>query len=71
MAQPGEVVVGWATYLAPPRLVQVDRLPVGVMTEAIGHGVLITIGADPSLVSESLVIAVRSCLDQGLGSASA
>jgi hypothetical protein len=60
--KPGEVVVGWATYLAKASRLHADRLPECAVTSAVGNGVLITIGDDSAAVPEPLVLAVRQAL---------
>lgn len=65
-AKPREIVVGWKTYLASPQPLPIERLPANVATDAIGEGILLTIGSDPNAVSEAAVIAVRDSLGDAL-----
>jgi hypothetical protein len=60
--KPGQVVVGWATYVPSPSPFPGGNLPLGVAGETLGTGVLITIGDDPVSVPESSVLAVRDFL---------
>ena len=62
--KPGQVVAGWATYVASPSPSPFPggNLPPGVAVETLGTGVLITIGDDPVSVPESSVLAVRGLL---------
>jgi hypothetical protein len=68
--QPGEVVVGWATYVADRDGVQVDRLPAGVTTKSLGDGLLLVADGDADSASEDTVSAVRAALGRALRSAS-
>jgi hypothetical protein len=66
-AKPGGLVVGWATYLAAPYRLRIDRLPAGASAEPAGTGgTLITLGDSPTSVSEQLVMAVHDSLGDGL-----
>jgi len=65
-AQPGEVVVGWATYVADPSGVRADRLPASVTTEPLDVGMLVTADGDADVVSETTVSAVRGALGRTL-----
>jgi hypothetical protein len=64
--KPGEVVVGWSTYLADAGPVQVDRLPAGTSTLPLDGGLLVTLPSDTTSVSESGVLAVRDALGSAL-----
>jgi hypothetical protein len=66
VAQPGEVVVGWATYVADPTGVRTDRLPAGVTAESLDPGVLLTAGDAADVVSEVTVSALRGVLGHAL-----
>jgi hypothetical protein len=65
-AEVGEVVVGWATYLSVERIARAGRLPADVETEAVGDGLIITIGDDPTDVPLDTVMAVREALGPAL-----
>jgi hypothetical protein len=65
-AKIGEVVVGWATYLSGERIARAGRLPADVETEAVGDGLIITIGDDPTDVPLDTVMAVREALGPAL-----
>jgi hypothetical protein len=65
-AEIGEVVVGWATYLTGARLARAGELPGDVQTEAVGDGLIITIGDDPTDVPLGTVMAVREALGPAL-----
>jgi len=65
-AQPGEVVVGWSTYVADRIGVRADRLPANVTAEPLGIGVLLTAEGDADVVSESAVSDVRGALGRAL-----
>ena len=60
--KPGQVVVGWATYVQLPSPFPGGNLPPGVAVETLGTGVLITIGDNPVSVPEASVLAVRGLL---------
>jgi hypothetical protein len=60
--KPGQVVVGWATYLASRPPVRGSNLPPEAVVEPFGAGVLITIGDDPASAPESSILAVRDFL---------
>lgn len=59
---PGDIVVGWETYLAWPGAVASKVLPPEVAIESVGQGVLIAIGDDPTTVSVAVATAVRDGL---------
>jgi hypothetical protein len=61
-----ETVVGWATYLSGERIARAGRLPADVETEAVGDGLIITIGDDPTDVPLDTVMAVREALGPAL-----
>lgn len=65
-SQPGEVVAGWATYVADRSGVRADLLPAGVTAEPSGGGVLITAEGDADVVPEMTVSAVRGALGRAL-----
>ena len=60
--KPGQVVVGWATYVPSQSPFPGGNLPPGVAVETLGTGVLITIRDDPVSVPESSALAVRDFL---------
>jgi hypothetical protein len=60
--KPGQVVLGWATYVASPSPFPGGNVPPGVAVETLGTGALITIGDDPVSVPEASVLAVRGLL---------
>lgn len=65
-AQPGEVVVGWATYVYDRSGVRTDRLPGSVTAEALDVGLLLIADGDADVVSETTVSAVRGALGRAL-----
>ena len=69
-AQPGEVVAGWATYLADPDGVRTDRLPAKATTEPLGSGLLLVAEGDADSASEATVSTVRTALGRALRPAS-
>lgn len=69
-AQPGEVVTGWATYVADRDNVQTDRLPSEVTAEPLDDGLLLTADGDADSASEATVLAVRNALGRALRPAS-
>lgn len=68
--QPGEVVAGWATYVADPKGVLAERLPAGATIEPHGTGLLLVAEGDADSVSESTVSAMRTALGRALRPAS-
>jgi Immunity protein 52 len=65
-APPRSPVVGWMTYLALPRRVDVARLPSGTSAEMLPEGTLVIAGSDVRQVSEETVLAVRAALGDAL-----
>jgi hypothetical protein len=68
--QPGEVVVGWATYVANQDGVLVDQLPSGVAAESLDGGLLLVADGDADSASEATVSTVRTALGRALRPAS-
>lgn len=64
--QAGEVVVGWASYVADSSGVRVDHLPSEVSAEQSYSGLLLVAGGDADSVSEATVSAVRGALGRAL-----
>lgn len=64
--QPGEVVTGWATYVADGDGVLTSRLPAEVTAERLGTGLLLVADGDADSASETTVLQVRSALGQAL-----
>lgn len=60
--QPGEVVTGWATYIADGGGVVTGRLPVGFTAEHLGNGLLLVAEGDADSASEASVLEMRSAL---------
>jgi Immunity protein 52 len=65
-APPRSPVVGWMTFLAAPRYVDVARLPQQASAENLAAGTLITIGSECTAVTGELVLAVRQALGDAL-----
>lgn len=61
-AQPGEVVAGWATYVAGRRGAQADPLPAGLTGEEIGAGLLLVADGDADSATGATITAVRAAL---------
>lgn len=68
--QPGEVVTGWATYIADRDNVPTDHLPSEVTAEPLGSGLLLTASGDADSAAEATVLAVRNALGRALRPAS-
>lgn len=65
-AEPNEVIVGWATYLANSDGVTIDHLPAQAIAQRFGSGILILADGAPCSVSEVTVSAVRGALGRAL-----
>jgi len=65
-AQPGEVVVGWATYMADRLGVRAGRVSSSVTVESQGAGVLFIAAGDADDVSATTVLAVRDALGKNV-----
>lgn len=65
-AQPNEIVIGWATYIANPKGVRTDRLPAGTTAESLGAGLLLQAEGDADSASEGTVLALREALGRAL-----
>lgn len=67
-AQPGEIVVGWSTYLIPSGgEVLVDQLPGGVTAQRFeGDGLMVTLDGDADSAPDAMISAVRGALGKAL-----
>lgn len=61
----GEVIAGWATYLAGPSGVRSRRLPAGVSTALLPDGVLVVADGDADAVTATAVSNVKAVLSSG------
>jgi len=68
--QPGEVVTGWATYVADGDNVLADLLPPEVTAERLGSGLLLAADGEADSATEATVTAVREALGRALHPAS-